>query len=120
MVRGAPADRRETERADLAAARGELQGPRRLGHEQLAFPQKGRETLLKKAMMAVLLAALPVPVCAADPEAFNPDGGPVKIVVGFQPGGIGDTVARLFSDAVQKRLGQRVVVENRSGANGMI
>jgi tripartite-type tricarboxylate transporter receptor subunit TctC len=55
---------------------------------------------------------------AADPE-FKPDG-PVKIVVGFQPGGIGDTVARLFSDAVQKQMNQRVIVENRSGANGMI
>jgi len=54
--------------------------------------------------MALLLAVLPVTVHAADPEAFNPDGGPVKIVVGFQPGGIGDTVARLFSDAVQSGL----------------
>jgi len=76
-------------------------------------------------MAVLLLAALSAPVCAADPEAFNApafnlDGGPVKIVVGFQPGGIGDTVARLFSDAVQKQLGQRVMVENRSGANGMI
>ena len=43
---------------------------------------------------------------AADP-AFAPDG-PLKIVVGFQPGGIGDTVARLFSDAVQKRLIRRL------------
>jgi tripartite-type tricarboxylate transporter receptor subunit TctC len=71
--------------------------------------------------MAVLLAtALPTMARAADPEAFNPDNGPVKIVVGFQPGGIGDIVARLFSDAVQKQLNQRVIVENRSGANGMI
>ena len=44
----------------------------------------------------------------------------MRLVVGFQPGGIGDTVARLFSDAVQKRLNQRIIVENRSGANGMI
>jgi tripartite-type tricarboxylate transporter receptor subunit TctC len=68
---------------------------------------------------ALLGGAVPAAAYAADPE-FNPDNGPVKIVVGFQPGGIGDTVARLFSDAVQKRLNQRVVVENRSGANGMI
>jgi len=68
---------------------------------------------------ALLAVALPMAGHAADPE-FNPENGPVKIVVGFQPGGIGDTVARLFSDAVQKRLNQRVVVENRSGANGMI
>lgn len=69
-------------------------------------------------MAAVLLVGLASPARAADPD-FAPDG-PVKIVVGFQPGGIGDTVARLFSDAVQKQLNQRVVVENRSGANGMI
>ena len=61
---------------------------------------------------ALLAAALPAAAGAADPES-NPENGPVKIVVGFQPGGIGDTVARLFSDAVQKRLNQRVVVENR-------
>jgi tripartite-type tricarboxylate transporter receptor subunit TctC len=67
---------------------------------------------------AILTVGLSPVARAADP-AFVPDG-PLKVVVGFQPGGIGDTVARLFSDAVQKRLGQRIVVENRSGANGMI
>jgi len=71
-------------------------------------------------MAALMAAALPVAARADDPGTFNPDKAPVKIVVGFQPGGIGDTVARLFSDAVQKQLGQRVLVENRSGANGMI
>ncbi len=74
-----------------------------------------RRSLLTAAMIALAFTST---ARAADPE-FNPDG-PVKIVVGFQPGGIGDTVARLFSDAVQKRMNQRVVVENRSGANGMI
>src|SRR6266404_8900093 len=67
---------------------------------------------------AILTVGLSPAAQATDP-AFVPDG-PLKVVVGFQPGGIGDTVARLFSDAVQKRLGQRIVVENRSGANGMI
>ena len=73
-----------------------------------------RSTLLVAAIMAAALAQ----ARAADPEV-KPDG-PVKVVVGFQPGGIGDTVARLFSDAVQKQMNQRVVVENKSGANGMI
>jgi tripartite-type tricarboxylate transporter receptor subunit TctC len=73
-----------------------------------------RSTLLVAAIMAAALSQ----ARAADPE-FKPDG-PVKVVVGFQPGGIGDTVARLFSDAVQKQMNQRVVVENKSGANGMI
>jgi len=73
-----------------------------------------RSSLLAVTIMAAALS----PALANEPE-FKPDG-PVKIVVGFQPGGIGDTVARLFSDAVQKQMNQRVVVENRSGANGMI
>jgi tripartite-type tricarboxylate transporter receptor subunit TctC len=73
----------------------------------------------RSIVAAVILATGLSPVAEAADPAFVPDG-PVKIVVGFQPGGIGDTVARLFSDAVQKQLGQRVVVENRSGANGMI
>jgi tripartite-type tricarboxylate transporter receptor subunit TctC len=73
-----------------------------------------RSTLLVAAIMAAALSQ----ARAGDPE-FKPDG-PVKIVVGFQPGGIGDTVARLFSDATQKQMNQRVVVENKSGANGMI
>ena len=73
-----------------------------------------RSILLAVAIMAPALSQ----ARAADP-GFRPDG-PVKIVVGFQPGGIGDTVARLFSDAVHKQMTQRVVVENKSGANGMI
>ncbi len=70
------------------------------------------------AMTSVLAAALAAPVTAQDKE-FQPDG-PLKYVVGFAPGGIGDTVARLFADAVQRQLGQRIIVENRSGAAGMI
>jgi tripartite-type tricarboxylate transporter receptor subunit TctC len=71
------------------------------------------------AMTGLLVAALAKPGLAQDPQAFKPDG-PVKYVIGFAPGGIGDTVARLFADAVQRQLDQRVIVENRSGANGMI
>jgi tripartite-type tricarboxylate transporter receptor subunit TctC len=68
---------------------------------------------------ALALAAAMSPASAQPAGKFPPDG-PLRYVVGFAPGGLGDTVARLFADGVQKRLGQRVVVENRSGANGMI
>lgn len=71
------------------------------------------------AMTSLLAALFATPGLAQDPQAFKPEG-PVKYVVGFAPGGIGDTVARLFADAVQRQLDQRVIVENRSGANGMI
>jgi tripartite-type tricarboxylate transporter receptor subunit TctC len=42
----------------------------------------------------------------------------IKIIVPFPPGGQGDLAARPIADALQKRLGQAVIVENRAGGGG--
>jgi len=44
----------------------------------------------------------------------------VRIIVPFAPGGSGDYVARLIGEYLTRSLGQQIVVENRTGAGGML
>jgi tripartite-type tricarboxylate transporter receptor subunit TctC len=72
-----------------------------------------RRTLAAALMSLAAATALP-----SFAQTF-PDR-PVKIMVGFAAGGGTDFVARLLADALTKRWGQPVVVENRTGVSGML
>ena len=68
------------------------------------------------------LGALALSLCAAMPAAHAatyPDR-PLRLLVGYAPGGPVDTTARVFAKYLGDKLGQPVVVENRAGASGMI
>jgi tripartite-type tricarboxylate transporter receptor subunit TctC len=66
-------------------------------------------------LVGLLLALAALPAAAQDFPAH-----PIRIVVGFPPGGGVDLVARLIGQEMAKGLGQPVIVENKPGAAGMI
>ena len=66
-----------------------------------------------------LAAALALASCLLAAPALAQDKPPLKILVGFPPGGSADVIARLIGDAVRDEFAT-VTVENRPGAGGRI
>ena len=64
----------------------------------------------------MLCAAYGGVVLAAD----NYPSKPIRMVVGFPPGGATDLVARIVQPRMSAALGQQLVIDNRAGANGII
>lgn len=70
-------------------------------------------------MRGILCLAAALLLASGSAQAEFPDR-PVRMLYGFAPAGSGDIAARLLADTISPMLGQRVVVENRTGANGMV
>src|SRR5262245_12931339 len=97
---------RRNRRSGLAEpAPGTNQGPHSRGPPMLSL-------LLK---VTIVLLALATPA-AADEYPSKP----VRLIIPFPPGGSNDVVGRMIAMQLSERLGKQVVVDNRSGAGGVI
>lgn len=82
-----------------------------------------RAHLIERAIQALTLPLLAVLIiwklgCAAVAQGFP--NRPLKLIVPMAQGGPADSGARLYASALGEILGQNVVVENRSGASGVV
>ena len=68
------------------------------------------------AFTLALITSVTMGVAAAQTSDYP--NKPIKIVVGFTPGGSTDAIGRQIANSFSKILGQSVIVENKPGANG--
>jgi tripartite-type tricarboxylate transporter receptor subunit TctC len=71
--------------------------------------------MIRRAFAAIALALL-----SAGAFAQSYPNKPIRLVVGFTPGGVSDVLARAMSAKLSQNLGQQVVVDNRPGAGTTI
>jgi tripartite-type tricarboxylate transporter receptor subunit TctC len=78
---------------------------------------------MRTAVVVILLAGLSVAAPLAHAQggsARNFPERPIRLLVGFPPGGATDILARILSQHLPEGVGQPVVVDNRGGASGTI
>jgi len=78
-----------------------------------------------RSLFPWLIRLLPIAALASAPAALAqgaksyPDKA-VRVIIGYSPGGLPDTIARLVGQKLSERWGQQLVVENKPGANGIL
>src|SRR5688572_20399675 len=75
---------------------------------------------MKRASLKLALAAIAFAIAPAIAHAEWPNDRPIRLIVGFAPGGGTDLIAREIASFLQQELGTQIVVDNRPGAAGEI
>jgi tripartite-type tricarboxylate transporter receptor subunit TctC len=74
---------------------------------------------LKRGLGGIILALL-AGISLSAAAAQNYPTKPIRFLVPFGPGGVGDITARVVAQKMSDRLGQPVIIDNRPGAGGIV
>jgi tripartite-type tricarboxylate transporter receptor subunit TctC len=77
-------------------------------------------TFARRRFLRLAASAVALPAVSRQARAQAYPSRPVRVIVGFAPGGPADIVARLIGQRLTERLGQPFVIENRLGAGTSI
>jgi tripartite-type tricarboxylate transporter receptor subunit TctC len=114
--------RKRQQAADVgtgATRGGQIVLTRRGGLDFVVDLQETRTTMpmhpmsRRQLLLAVAMATTGLPALAQG-------GAPLKILVGFPPGGGTDAIARILAEGLKDELGTTVIVENKPGAGGQL
>jgi tripartite-type tricarboxylate transporter receptor subunit TctC len=75
--------------------------------------------VISRAIVCAVFAIVAIAFGIGPAASAYPDR-PIRLLIGFPPGGSSDAVARIVQSGLEKELGQAIVIENRPGAGGAI
>lgn len=73
-----------------------------------------------EALLPAMLFALVAGGVQAQESASDFPSRPLRVITGYAVGGVSDTIARTVGEQLGKQLGQRMVIDTRPGAGGML
>ena len=85
---------------------------------QFATVVRGIPARVLRILLASIVTALLVITHSASAQTWP--SKPVKLIVGFGPGGVADITARVVAQRLSQDLGQQFVVDNRPSAGGIV
>ena len=74
--------------------------------------------LPRRRFLQLAASAVAIPAVSRIANAQAYPSRPIRLLVGFPPGGAADIIARLYGQSLSARLGKPVVIENRPGSGG--
>jgi tripartite-type tricarboxylate transporter receptor subunit TctC len=76
--------------------------------------------LARRQFLHLAVGAVALPAVSRVASAQSYPTRPVRIIVGYPPGGVSDIFARLVGQRLSDLLGQSFIIENRPGAGGTL